>query len=122
MYVVEYDEIEVDLCPDCRGTWLDHGELELLLERVARLDLQLAETREARRPCPICRHKMDKVNIGPADGVLIDACGDGCGLWFDNEELRELTRDLGEKGWRVPDGVRDFLGNMFPAPHSDSGS
>ena len=30
-YVVEFDKIELDLCPDCQGIWFDAGELELLL-------------------------------------------------------------------------------------------
>ncbi|WP_346838900.1 zf-TFIIB domain-containing protein [Microbulbifer sp. SAOS-129_SWC] len=25
--------IEIDYCPDCRGIWLDRGELEKLIER-----------------------------------------------------------------------------------------
>ena len=37
MIVLELDEVEVDYCADCRGVWLDSGELELLLEEFARL-------------------------------------------------------------------------------------
>ncbi len=28
--------IEVDYCPTCRGVWLDRGELDKIIERVAR--------------------------------------------------------------------------------------
>lgn len=28
--------IEVDYCPECRGVWLDRGELDKLIERSAR--------------------------------------------------------------------------------------
>ncbi len=28
--------IEVDYCPNCRGVWLDRGELDKIIERVAR--------------------------------------------------------------------------------------
>jgi Zn-finger nucleic acid-binding protein len=27
--------IEIDYCPDCRGVWLDRGELDKILERSA---------------------------------------------------------------------------------------
>lgn len=27
--------IEIDYCPDCRGIWLDRGELEKIIERSA---------------------------------------------------------------------------------------
>ncbi len=32
MVVLEWDRVEIDHCPSCNGTWLDRGELELLLE------------------------------------------------------------------------------------------
>jgi Zn-finger nucleic acid-binding protein len=28
--------VEIDLCPRCRGVWLDRGELDRILERSAR--------------------------------------------------------------------------------------
>ena len=27
--------VEIDYCPDCRGIWLDRGELEKIIERSA---------------------------------------------------------------------------------------
>ncbi len=27
--------IEIDYCPDCRGVWLDRGELDKIIERAA---------------------------------------------------------------------------------------
>jgi len=114
-YVVEHDEIELDLCPDCQGIWFDAGELDLLLDREQTAPLTAAVTDEQVRPCPLCRQKMNKVNIGPSDRVLIDTCPAGCGIWFDNNELQELTRDLAENGWQVQPRVRNFLCEMFPA-------
>ncbi len=32
MIVVEYQRIELDFCPHCRGVWFDCGELELMLK------------------------------------------------------------------------------------------
>lgn len=31
----ERQGVEIDYCPDCRGIWLDRGELDKLLERAA---------------------------------------------------------------------------------------
>ena len=28
--------VEIDFCPDCRGVWLDRGELDKVIERAAR--------------------------------------------------------------------------------------
>ena len=114
-YVVEYEQIELDLCPDCRGIWFDHGELDLLLGTTDASALTDAETDEPSRPCPLCDHKMNKVNIGPGRRVLIDSCPEGCGLWFDNDELADLAGDLRNEGWLVQPSVRDFLSGMFPS-------
>ena len=29
----EKSGIEIDYCPECRGIWLDHGELEKIMEK-----------------------------------------------------------------------------------------
>ncbi|HEX8914272.1 MAG TPA: zf-TFIIB domain-containing protein [Humisphaera sp.] len=34
--------VEVDYCPQCRGVWLDRGELDKILERSARYEAQYA--------------------------------------------------------------------------------
>jgi Zn-finger nucleic acid-binding protein len=31
--ITERKGIEIDFCPDCRGIWLDRGELDKILER-----------------------------------------------------------------------------------------
>ncbi len=30
--------VEIDFCPQCRGVWLDRGELDKIIERTANLD------------------------------------------------------------------------------------
>lgn len=32
MQTIERNGVELDICPECRGVWLDRGELEKLLE------------------------------------------------------------------------------------------
>ena len=112
-YVVEHDHIELDLCAGCEGVWFDAGELDLLVGEGAPIEAA-GETAEKGRDCPICRARMNKVNIGPGGRVLIDACPDGCGLWFDAHEVNELTADLASGGWQVAPDVRRFLSEMFP--------
>lgn len=33
--MAERQGIEIDYCPDCRGVWLDRGELDKIIERSA---------------------------------------------------------------------------------------
>lgn len=39
--------VEIDYCPQCRGVWLDRGELDKLIERAA------VEVAPAARPAPV---------------------------------------------------------------------
>ena len=36
--VSERQGVEIDYCPQCRGVWLDRGELDKILERAARFE------------------------------------------------------------------------------------
>jgi uncharacterized protein len=33
LHITERQGIEIDYCPQCRGVWLDRGELDKLIER-----------------------------------------------------------------------------------------
>src|SRR5215213_160695 len=46
--ITERQGIEIDYCPQCRGIWLDRGELDKVLERSA----QTAYPDERDRPAP----------------------------------------------------------------------
>lgn len=35
LVIAERQGVEIDYCPQCRGVWLDRGELDKLLERAA---------------------------------------------------------------------------------------
>jgi Zn-finger nucleic acid-binding protein len=94
MIVLEVDQVEVDHCVGCGGTWLDAGELELLLDGATNRDeviasLPAAGGREVLRRCPMCEKPMEKVRC---NDELLDRCVRGDGLWFDAGELRAVIR------------------------------
>lgn len=33
LMITHRDSIEIDYCPECRGVWLDRGELDKIIER-----------------------------------------------------------------------------------------
>ncbi len=35
LHLTERQGVEIDYCPQCRGVWLDRGELDKLIERAA---------------------------------------------------------------------------------------
>ena len=129
MIVVEHEKIELDYCVNCLGVWFDAEELELLLEAMQLEGTSLAldnvltspevESAENKRKCPICGKKMKKATVGHEPEVLIDACSQGDGLWFDKGEVGQLIAQLLDK---PPDKsesqgrVINFLGEVFKAP------
>jgi len=38
--MTERSGVEIDYCPQCRGVWLDRGELDKIITRAAPQDLQ----------------------------------------------------------------------------------
>ena len=49
--ITERQGIEIDYCPQCRGIWLDRGELDKVLERSSQ-QLAYADERERSAPPP----------------------------------------------------------------------
>ena len=99
LVVVERESIEVDWCTHCHGVWFDVGELELLAGKAGKrlepgtLGRVAGKVDEARRRCPRCRRKMEKVTLADDDTLLLDRCPEH-GLWFDAGELTELMSHL----------------------------
>jgi Zn-finger nucleic acid-binding protein len=129
MIVVEYHDIELDFCAECKGVWFDSGELELMLqirqsEGIEEFLEEIknspdAKTTEKKRKCPICGRKMDKKDIGDKPKILIDTCGRGHGLWFDGGEVDQLSSQFtGGKGKTDSAGnpAVGFLEEFFGTP------
>jgi uncharacterized protein len=129
MIVVEYHDIELDYCTECRGVWFDSGELELLLKsnQAEEVDVFIggifsttdANTTEKKRKCPLCGKKMKKKDIGRQPPILIDTCEKGHGLWFDGGEIVRLAEQI--RGDKKASGKTDnmaiqFLEDFFGKP------
>lgn len=54
LLVTERSGIEIDYCPTCRGVWLDRGELDKMIERVAQQQYDGRDER-SRPPQPYAR-------------------------------------------------------------------
>lgn len=129
MVVVEYQDIELDYCSSCKGVWFDSGELELLLKSYeleepkvffdGLFNSQEAASSEKKRNCPICDKKMKKTTMGGQPEILIDACPDRHGLWFDGGEVVQLLGRLAAEHPSRRDSeeqVISFLEEVFKAP------
>jgi len=105
MFVLEFELIEIDYCPDCRGVWLDSGELELIGERAGALQGELLaaldrqEGKRARGPekrrCPVCRKVLRCTSSRGKNPIVLDRCPVQHGLWFDKGELQAVVAAAG---------------------------
>ena len=70
--ITERQGIEIDYCPQCRGVWLDRGELDKVLERSAQMSSSYRDERD--RPSPAAyrderdRYDDDRSYRGPEHG------------------------------------------------------
>jgi hypothetical protein len=90
-----YAGVEVDLCPECGGLWLDKGELEALgtasPTQVSDLRNMLTGNPFAQpaasdipTECPSCEGKLREVVLGP---IHVDFCTNCGGVFLDRGEL-----------------------------------
>ncbi len=132
MIVVERDDIELDHCTNCGGTWFDSGEIELLLARLGskdtgtflnRIRLQpAAKTKEKPRKCPFCLEKMTKTLIIDQPEILVDVCSRGQGIWFDGGELEDLVSNFPSgtvSGLDTNKLVSEFISDVFHTYHEN---
>ncbi len=93
LVILELNKVEIDHCLECGGVWLDTGELELLIGSPIEICFEPAEkTGKRRNRCSRCGQKMDRVSQGGLDGVVLDRCKRGHGLWFDSGELEVVLQ------------------------------
>lgn len=98
LLIMEYENIELDFCPDCLGVWLDAEELQWILE--SQFDERSIFTKntvdETKKKCPRCQTYMQKVSLPQNDKIVYDICPENHGIWFDRGELENLIQNLPE--------------------------
>ena len=112
MVILEYQNVELDFCVACHGCWLDKGELGLILN--GRMELpeewSLVAERKSRRKCPRCGGRMREGRL-PGTAVDVDVCASQHGLWFDENELRDVVNARG--GAKAAEPLATFIAEVF---------
>lgn len=90
---------EIDLCPRCRGSFLELGEHGALLGRFGdfsewALSGAARSMGEGRLRCPLGHGRMQawRVNIADGGNIEVDTCSTCRGLWLDAREELILKR------------------------------
>jgi hypothetical protein len=119
MIVLEMDQVEVDHCPRCAGVWLDAEEMDLLLEgSEGREEIRRRlgpddGGGEAKRRCPICSRRMEKLRASREGGetwIRIDRCRRGHGSWLDGGELDAIVK---LSSFPASHRIHEFLKSVF---------
>lgn len=77
--------IELDRCSFCKGLWFDGGELEAVLKKPARAQL---DEGESARACAKCRVPMRPAVLGR---LRVETCTNCHGVFLDEGELVALN-------------------------------
>lgn len=117
----ELEGIEIDRCLKCGGTWLDSGEFEMMAAgekgrgKISEALYKARGERQGDRACLRCRKKLEVIHV---NGVELDRCPRGHGLWFDKSEIETLIASFteGEEG-----KVGRFLGDLTAAERKKGG-
>jgi Zn-finger nucleic acid-binding protein len=117
--VFELEGVEVEFCRECRGVWLDAGEVEQICadpegHAPKRLTEALDTAQETKAPdrrrCPSCHRRLRSVRLPGDPDVVIDRCPKGHGFWFDRGELETLVETYREGNAGT---VAKFLHEVF---------
>ncbi len=99
-----YEDIEIDRCPSCGGTWLDQDELWAIVEirdqkRPPTLVADVISASFSGVPatehstlerCPKCSEIMSPMNYNYSSGIVVEKCPAGHGIWLDRQELEKV--------------------------------
>ncbi len=101
LVMTDRSNIEIDYCPDCRGVWLDRGELDKIIERAA----------PARHPDPPVPAAPEAFKVDSSSRIGSERVGSSRRDWDDDDDdPRRYSGDGRSGGKRRSKG---FLGELF---------
>lgn len=90
--------VEVDYCPDCRGVWLDKGEIFYFVGKPQKLkkelDRAIVQGKPSDRTNPHTGEPMIKITLMGRQ-LRLDYCPSTGGIWIDEGKLEELATKFG---------------------------
>lgn len=82
--------VDVQMCPSCKGMWLNRQELTQLEDEVFFFGEHgkgtlVADTVATTHPCPACNQNLTQFSYRFND-LELELCGQGHGFWLDADE------------------------------------
>ena len=124
LVMTERSGIEIDYCPQCRGVWLDRGELDKIIDRAAATATPVAETPSGNVPQPSSTLLPSSIppmgsQRPPASGmnipsVLRDVVGEVSRRRDHDDDDRRYRRDYDDDDYKRRKKKKSgFLGELF---------
>jgi Zn-finger nucleic acid-binding protein len=92
--------VEIDYCADCKGIWLDKGEIFYFTKKPRQIQKELDEAIKRGKPseriCPRTGESMRQIKLLNGKLTLDYSPGSG-GIWFDGVELEKLITHFGDE-------------------------
>jgi Zn-finger nucleic acid-binding protein len=111
----EYDGQIIQVCLDCKGEWLQAGELQKIVEHhdevftekeIESLEAVNKEILTAEKDdhdelnCPVCEDvQMEHFNYGDTSGIILHKCTECGGIWMDKDQLEKVEEVV--DGWKA---------------------
>ena len=106
--------MEVDYCPNCRGMWLDHDELDRLEDVAFDDDSQkgslVHHEQDGAGKCPACGKRLIEFQYRLYD-LRLDTCPEKHGFWLDageDERVIEIMRSRNDSINRKKDAELEW--------------
>lgn len=110
-------EATIDVCTNCKGLFLENGELAQFIpnkKKVALLNARgLQDMNKADELCPKCNVNMFK-GKAPGFRAELEHCARCNGLWFDNGELYDMIRASADEVVVAPKETANEADAAFP--------
>jgi membrane associated rhomboid family serine protease len=104
MTELEHQGVTIDVCPGCRGIWLDPGELAQLRGAAEDLPGEVDNIASGTRHletstyiCPRCQGGFDTFEYAPGTSLYIDRCKSCKGIYLDAGELKKVHTITGRR-------------------------
>jgi uncharacterized protein len=90
----QFGFVVLDVCPDCKGSWFDKGELDRLDQSVwtdvEQLLVRRKEAGEKALSCPKCNRELEPLSPTDEQTLVVDRCTACGGFWLDADELGKI--------------------------------
>ena len=99
----EINGIRLERCPECKGMFLERGELDrVALPHSGDLEFSSLDEETFKHPddhgpadCPRCESStMKKVEFNIYTGIILDYCESCSGFWLDGRELSRINEEV----------------------------